>query len=703
MKWEKFKVFLLFLTISFILVPNIFSKEPFTLDALYGLKSIGSLSISPDSKYLAFTVTEYFYKKGKSNTDIYLLDLETKKVKRLTYNEKADYNPVWGSDDILYFLSTRDGSPQIYQININGGEAKKLTDFYPFVSSIKYNNGKIYFISEVYPECMAEQKCNRELDKKLKNGPVQAHYAKKLLYRHWTSWRDWKYNHIFVFDIETKKIENITSGKLDYPSFSLGGLYSEFSISPDGKTIAIKIKDVPNPESSTNDDIVVVDLKTKKVRNITKENKAYDGEPVFSPYRNYIAYVMQKIPGYESDRFRIALYNLKNGKRKIITESIDNWATSPVWSPDEKYIYFKVHEKGHYPIYRYSLKKKKIEKILDHSSIYSYLIAYIKGKTNLIYTRTSVGEPVEIYTFKAKSKKPERVTFFNRKIEELYDIRPAEEHWVRSKNGRKIHLFIVKPHNFNPQKKYPLILNIHGGPQQMWADSFRGDWQVYPGAGYVVAFANPTGSPGYGQKFVEAISKDYGGRVMEDIMSVAEYLEKLPYVDSKRMGAMGWSWGGYAIMWLEGHTTKFKALASMMGVYDLESMYGATEELWFPEWDNGGAPWENEKYYKWASPSSYVKNFKTPCLVITGEKDYRVPYTQSLQFFTALQKMNVPSELIVFVNDGHWPSYVKSMPVYYNAHLEWFSKWLGGKPAPYKTEDMIRNIAYEDEKKEESK
>ena len=241
----------------------------------------------------------------------------------------------------------------------------------------------------------------------------------------------------------------------------------------------------------------------------------------------------------------------------------------------------------------------------------------------------------------------------------------------------------------------PLILNVHGGPQMMWSDSLRGDWQVYPGAGYIVAFPNPHGSTGFGQAFTDAISGDWDGKVMTDIGKVADHLAELPYVDKGRMGAMGWSWGGYAMMWLEGHAHRFKALAAMMGVYDLRSMHGATEELWFPEHDLTGTPWEKAAAYERMTPSSQVKAFKTPCLVISGERDYRVPYTQSLQFFTDLQEMGVPSRLIIFKNDGHWPDNLKSMPVYYNAHLEWFQKYLGGGPAPWKTEDLVRNLVFD--------
>jgi dipeptidyl aminopeptidase/acylaminoacyl peptidase len=265
--------------------------------------------------------------------------------------------------------------------------------------------------------------------------------------------------------------------------------------------------------------------------------------------------------------------------------------------------------------------------------------------------------------------------------------------WISSPTGAKIHTFIVKPHNFDPAKKYPLILNVHGGPQSQWADAFRGDWQVYPGSGYIVAFPNPHGSTGYGQEFTAEISKDFGGKVYEDVMAVADSLEKISWVDASRMGAMGWSYGGYMMMWLEGHTSRFKAIVSMMGLYDLPAFHGATEELWFPEWDLNGLPSTSEHYIKF-SPNHFTENFKTPCLVITGEKDYRVPYTQSLEFFTDLQQMNVPSRLIVFPNDGHWPSGIKSMPLYYNAHLDWFHTYLGGDPAPYDNLKIIRNQAY---------
>ncbi|MGH9764551.1 MAG: alpha/beta hydrolase family protein [Blastocatellia bacterium] len=245
----------------------------------------------------------------------------------------------------------------------------------------------------------------------------------------------------------------------------------------------------------------------------------------------------------------------------------------------------------------------------------------------------------------------------------------------------------------DPSKKYPVIINVHGGPQEQWTDGFRGDWQVYPGSGYVVAFANPHGSTGYGQGFTAEISGDLGGEVFQDLMKVTDALETLPYVDRNRMGAMGWSYGGYMMDWFEGHTDRFKAIASMMGLFDLKSFYGATEELWWPEWDVKGHPWDSDQYEKF-TPSNSITKFKTPCMVISGERDYWVPYTQALEFFTALQKMNVPSRLIIFSRAGQWPSWYE-LVLYYTAHLEWFQKYLGGGAPPWTTEQFLRNEVFD--------
>jgi dipeptidyl aminopeptidase/acylaminoacyl peptidase len=314
------------------------------------------------------------------------------------------------------------------------------------------------------------------------------------------------------------------------------------------------------------------------------------------------------------------------------------------------------------------------------------------GGDAVVYTRSQVGTPPEVYRSALEGGAPEPITTFNDQLASEVDIRPAQEMWVRGAGDYDVQVFVVTPHGFDPTRKYPLILNVHGGPQQPWTDRYRGDWQVYPGKGYIVAFPNPTGSPGFGQDFVDAIACDWGGRVFDDLMKATDALAAIPYVDADRMGAMGWSYGGTMMMWFEGHTDRFKALASMMGVYDLASMHGATEELWFPQRDLCGVPWESDDYEKW-SASSFVPRFKTPSLVVTGERDYRVPYTQSLHFFTDLQMMKVPSRLIVLPNAGHWPGWYE-MAFYYLVHLDWFHSWLGGGEPPWEVERFLRNQVF---------
>ncbi len=686
------KTFLLLLSVAMI-TAAFAQKRPFEIEDLYKIKGVADPQISPDGKNIAFTVTESNLAEGKSKTEVYLMDADGNNMRKLTDNPAADYHPRWSPDGkSILFLSTRHDGPQAWLLPLDGGEPTQITHFTTGVSDAVWTcDGKhIVFTSDVFPECGADGDCNKKIDESMSSGPIQAHMADRLLYRHWTSWKDGKRSHVFVYDIDAKKYTDLSPGDYDAPVFSLGG--GGVAVSPDGKEVCFASNHDANEAETTNADLFVVPTSGGEPKDITAENKSFDGDPSYSPDGKYIAYRMQTIPAYESDLFHIALYDRKSGEKTVLTEKFDNWVNEFTWAPDSKSIYFTADVQGHTPLYRVEVNSKEITQVVDVK--YIDAIDLSPDGKSLAIVRRAVGEPVEMWHATTQGKNLRRLTFLNKQLEDSVDIRPAEEMWITSPTGKKIHTFIVKPHNFDPSKKYPLILNVHGGPQSQWADAFRGDWQVYPGSGYIVAFPNPHGSTGYGQEFTAEISKDWGGAIYQDVMAIADSLEKIPYVDKDRMGAMGWSFGGYMMMWLEGHTSRFKAIACMMGVYDLKAMHGSTEELWFPQWDLGGAPWESDLYTKW-SPNQFVKNFKTPCLVITGEKDYRVPYPQSLEFFTDLQKMNVQSRLIVFPNDGHWPSGVKSMPLYYNAHLDWFHKYLGGDPAPYDMVKMIRNQAFD--------
>jgi dipeptidyl aminopeptidase/acylaminoacyl peptidase len=673
-------------------------KRAFTIEDLYRVKSISDVHVSPDGRSVIYAVTTSDLPRAKRVTHIWMMNIDGGNPRQLTSGEKGESSPAFSPDGKwISYISSKEGSSQIYLLPAGGGEAKKLTSISTGVSDPLWspNNKWIAFSSDVYPECGGDDACNKKIADTWSKGPLKAHTADSLLYRHWTEWKDGTRTHTFLANTATGEVKDVTPGDYDSPGFQLGGPL-QYDFSPDGKEFVFVSNHNKEPASSTNNDLFMIPLADPKApyRNITASNAAYDGSPKYSPDGKYIAYRMQKQPGYESDLFRLAIYDRASGTSTVLTESFRNWVDDLQWSSDSKSIYFAAPVEGQTPIHRVDLASKAITQVLADKTILGWELA---GK-RLLYLRSSVGEPVELFSAEisnGRAAAAARLTHINDAVTRDVDIRSAETMWVEGAGGSKVHVFIVKPHDFDPNKKYPLILNVHGGPQSQWSDAFRGDWQVYPGAGYVVAFANPHGSTGYGQDFTAAISGDWAGKVFEDLMKVTDAVEKLPYVDRNRMGAMGWSYGGYMMMWFEGHTDRFKAIASMMGLYDLRSFYGATEELWFPEWDLKGQPWNSQLYDKW-SPSNSAKNFKTPALVISGERDYRVPYTQSLQFFTALQKMNVPSKLIIYSNAGHWPSWYE-MALYYTAHLEWFHKHLGGGAPSWTAEQFLRNSVFDRE------
>lgn len=668
-------------------------KRAFTIQDIYKIKSVYGFSLSPDNSKLIMAQSSMDLSEHSSKSDIAQMDLKAKTPQlELKSSDGVSYSPVWDKDGSgVFYTGYANGKAQLFHMDIKSGEKRQITDYELGVSSplVSPDNNYVAFVADVYPEAGADGKKNLELAKKKAEGPVQAHIADKLLYRHWTSYSDGRYQHIIVFDVNAKTYIDVTPGAYVSPVFSPSGADGGFCFSPDSKEICYVSNHTDNPEANTNCDLWTVSVKGGVTKCLTPDNPAWDGSPQYSPDGKWIAYRLQKVESYESDRFRLALYNRTTGERKVISEEFDNWVDDYKWSDDSKRIYFLGEQRGYSPLFAIDISSLKIDELIPNRAIGAFDIS---NDGYAYYSYSSTGKPSALYRRKLNKKnaKEEQLTFLNRELEAEVDIRPSETMWIEGAGGDSVEIFIVKPHGFDASKKYPLVINVHGGPQMQWMDSFRGDWQVYPGAGYVVAYPNPHGSTGYGQAFTRAISGDWGGKPYEDVILAAEALAQLSYVDAERMGAMGWSYGGYFMNWLQGQKHPFKCLASMMGLYDLPSMWGTTEELWFPNFDLQGQPWNSELYKKF-SPSQYVKNFKTPTLIITGERDYRVSYTQSLQYFSVLQTLGIPSRLIVFKNDGHWPSTLNSMPVYYNAHLEWFNKYLGGAPAPWSTEDMINN------------
>ncbi len=674
--------------------PAYAQKRAFGIEDVYRVQSIGELRVSRDGARAAYTVTSDDLPHAKRTTQIWLMDLGAGTSRQLTFGEGGATAPAFSPDGrTLAFIRTREGKASLFVLSLDGGEAKALPEVSTGVADPVWSpDGKsIAFSSDVYPEC-ADEACNKRIAEAWQKGPLKAHMADTLLYRHWTAWKDGTRTHILLVDVASGATRDLTTGEFDSPTFQLGGPI-QYAFAPDGSELCFVSNHDPNPERSTNNDLWVVSLAAPGAtpRNITAANRAYDGSPKYSPDGRYIGYRMQKQPGYESDLFRLAIYDRRTGSSTVLTESFRDWVNDFEWSDDSRSIAFQAEVQGQTPIHRVELSTGAVARILADKSIDAWAI--VPPRQQIVYARRGVAEPSELFTAPLAGGAPRQLTHLNDEIVRSVDLRPVERMWVTGAAGANIDVFVVKPHGFEAGRKYPLILNVHGGPQDQWRDAFRADFQLYAGAGYVTAFANPHGSVGYGQDFTAEISGDWAGAVFDDLIKVTDALEKLPYVDASRLGAMGWSYGGYMMDWFEGHTSRFKAIASMMGVYDLRSMHGATEELWFPEWDLKGRPWDSPLYEKF-SPSLAVQNFKTPALVITGERDYRVPYTQSVQFFTDLQEMKVPSRLIVYSNAGHWPSWYE-MAFYYTAHLEWFHQYLGGDAPPWTAAQFLRNAVFD--------
>jgi dipeptidyl aminopeptidase/acylaminoacyl peptidase len=675
-------------------------KRAMEIADFYRCAGLAAPALSPDGSRVAFAVRRYEFEAGKSWSEVWMMKSDGTEQRQMTSGRNNDTEPQFTPDGkAIAFVSTRSGESQLWTIPVDGGEPSKLTSFAGGLGGPVWSpDGKwIACTADLFPEHGLDEAAQKRVSEGLEKGKLKVHVADDLYYRHWTSWADGRRTHILLVDAASGKVtKDLTPGNFESPIFMLGGGRG-YAFSPDSKELCFVSNRDGNEACSTNADLWTVAIEGEttpaSAHNLTAANKGWDGSPLYSPDGKSIGFISQATPGYESDLKRLAVLDRKSGAVTYLTDAkvFDNWIDDFRWTKDSAALVFEAEVHGRNPLFRIPAKGGAPVQQLVHSLIAGWELT--PDGQGAVYARRSIGEPAEIFSagFGAGAEK-RRLTSFNAEIEGQVDFRPAQEYWFEG-DGRKVHCFLVTPHGFDPSKKYPLILNVHGGPQSQWADAFRGDWQVYPAKGYVVAFCNPTGSTGYGQEVTDGIARDWGGRVYRDLMKVSDQLAGLPFVDAERMGVMGWSYGGYMAMWMQGHTDRFKCNAAMMGVYDLEAEYGATEELWFPEHDFGGAPWESEDYHKW-SPSNFVKNFKTPALVVTGELDYRVPYTLSLAYYTALRKMNVPARLVVLPGAGHWPAW-HEMAFYYNAHLDFFHEYLGGEPAPYDVTEYSRNLQFE--------
>lgn len=650
-----------------------------TFDDLIKIKRLSDIQLSPGGDLLAFVVTEIDKAANTGNSDIWVVSVDGTGLRRLTSSPKADHSPRWSPDgQTIAFVSTRGGSPQVWLIDLCGGEARPLTDFGPGASGPLWSpSGKhLAFTASVFPDCPDED-CNKKKSQEREQSRVQARLYHELYFREWNEWRDGRRSHLFVQAVPAGKPLDLSPGDYDTPPLALGGA-QDYAFSPDGTEVCFVRNTDPELRKGmgTNNDLFLVPAQGGEATRLTA-NKANDNSPGYSPNGRFIAYLAMARPGFEADKYSLMLYDRAAKTVRNLSGAADPSAVEFVWTADSSALYFSAEDKGRLSVFRISLGGGRTEKVLEGQTLRGLTISP-DGRT-LYFLTQSMQLPAEVFAYRPASKELIQLTRFNAELLAGLALTAPEEFWFKGGGGDKVHGFLLKPPFFDPAKKYPLVMLLHGGPQGAWLDEFHYRWNapMFAAQGYAVAMINFHGSTGYGQAFTDSISGDWGGKPFEDIMLGLDWLlSRNGWLDKDRVAAAGASYGGYLIDWIEGRTDRFRCLVSHSGVFDLASMFGSTEELWFPAWEFRGTPWTNKALYDKWSPSSYVANFKTPCLVVHGQNDFRVPLAQSLQFFTALQLMNVPSKFLTFPDEDHFVQKPQNAELWWKTVLGWLAEYL---------------------------
>lgn len=655
-------------------------KLPFTFDAMMKIDRVGEPALSPDGKLVAYTLRRINLEGNTSSRQIYVVPVSGGTPKAVTSQGNND-RPRWvPGGNRLAFISTRSGSSQVWTMEADGTDAKQVTTLATEASGVTVSpDGKLLvFISEVYPDC-ADEACNQAKLEAEKNNKVKARVITSLLYRHWDSWQGARRKHLMLVPVEGGKPRDLTPGDRDVPTFSLGGP-DDYAISPDGKEVCYVTNLDPDPASSTNSDLFAVSTEGGEARKISI-SPASDLSPQYSPDGKYLAWRMQERAGYESDRWKLVVMERETGRSQVLTQSVDRHVQSFTWLPDSSRLFYVVEDRGRTNLQMVPVGGGAARVILGGKTSVDDVQFTPDGKT-MIFSQHSGSAPLEVFKVPNTGGEPVNLSNASGPVLEQYQLTPMEDFTVEGAEKARVQSFLVKPPGFNATMKYPVLFLIHGGPQGAWGQSWSFRWnpQVLAAAGFVVVMPNPRGSTGYGQKFTDDINDDWGGKVYDDIMAVADYVAKQPWADADRFAAAGGSYGGYMVNWMLGHTDRFKAFVSHAGVYDLKSMGGETEELWFTKWEFKGMPWENPQSYEKWSPSNHVMNFKTPTLVIHGEQDFRVPYGQGLQLFTGLQQMKVPSKLLIYPDEGHWILKPQNSKLWYTSVIDWVKEWTSKAP-----------------------
>ena len=657
------------------------AKRPFTFEDMMKLKRVAEPIVSPDGKWVAFSAVDVNLAENKKTPHLWVVPITGGEAVPLTSGQAGEDRPRFSPDGKrLAYLSAADGSQQVWTVGFDpasgklSGEPKRITDISTEADGQIWSpDGRsLLFVSQVYPECK-DDACNKQKDEERANSKVKASIFTHLFYRHWTTYYLGKRSHLFLAPAEGGVARDLTPGDHDVPPFSLGG-QDMYSFSPDGKEVSYTSNIDEVEATSTNNEIFVVPTAGGTAKKISV-SKGSDSTPLYSPDGKWIAWRMQVRPGYESDRFRLVVYERATGKITNLTEQFDRWVDSIAWAPDSKRLYFTAEDKGESPIYEVPVSGGKVKEITRGSN--SDLAVTPDGKT-LVFGRVSVMAPTEVYSIAQNGKHAAQLTHINDPVLSQVEMPPLEPFWFIGAAKVKVQGFLVKPPNFDANKKYPVKFLIHGGPQGAWGDSWSYRWneELFAANGYVVIAINPRGSTGYGQRFVDDINGDWGGKAYLDLMLGLDYAErKYPFIDKNRECALGASFGGYMVNWLEGHTRRFKCLVSHDGMFNTESAYGSTEELWFPEWEFKGTPWSNRAMYQKWSPHMYASSFKTPILVVHSQKDYRLDVSEGFQLFTTVQRLKIPSKMLYFPDEGHWVLKPQNSQLWWKTVNDWVDQW----------------------------
>jgi dipeptidyl aminopeptidase/acylaminoacyl peptidase len=660
-------------------------NAPFTVEDLVRLKRISDPQLSPDGRQVAFVQRETDLDANKGRTSLWLLDLTpgTAQARRLTDVKANDSSPRWSPDGrTLYFLSTRSGSSQVWRLALTGGDAQRVSDYPLEVGALKVSprGDRLALSMDVFPDC-ATLECTRERLSGRASDKASGRTYQRLFIRHWDAWSNGTRSHLFTAQLSAggagaAPVDVSRGFDADIPGKPFGG-DEDFAFSPDGKSLVFSARIAGRTEPwSTNFDLfrTPVDGSAAPV-NLTAGNPAWDAQPVFLANGD-LAWLAQERPGFESDRFHIMLKDARTGAVRSLTGGWDRTVHHLGATPDGKALLASVDELGQAPLYRVDPKSGTPVRLVAGGAVE----AFSAGRERVVFARADLGGPAELYGVALRGGQPVRLTDANHEPLASRHMGEFEQFSFKGWNDETVYGYVVKPYGFEPGRRYPIAFVVHGGPQvsfgSLW--TYRWNAQTFAGGGYAVVMIDFHGSPGYGQAFTDSISRDWGGKPLIDLQKgLAAAIEKYPWLDGERACALGASYGGFMMNWIEGHwPDRFRCIVNHDGLFDQRMMYYATEELWFPEWEFGGPQYENPQAYEAVNPVDFVSKWKTPMLVIHGEQDFRIPYPQGLAAFTALQRRGIESKLLVFPDENHWVLKPANSVLWYHTVLEWLDTHL---------------------------